>query len=827
MRIALQRLLSKPSALNLLRRIFDTPGLEFQKLSTTCRGCLASQLYLRRQATHAAVAIATAECPQQNWTGQGDSRTLDRITPDTSMLDYEARTGRKRSHRGARLMGPFGRWNEALWTPDELEFESNLDDPEGDGKRLLDLPEHHDDLKLWACLFEYRKRRYGSKGVRTFWKAMYVRSDLLPVEGQTASQFWVAFVELALGDDVVLNELCAYVQNLEAATGLQWRKLYVTIIQHLLCTDRSSEAMMWHDRLYTKFPPTYALFAQMCRYVIMRDGDLVTLQELYRKSLACKIYAKVIKALCEAQKYESAYRWHFACLEKDDIPESIKDMQPLLDFLRTYQPRRLEVIKRSFMDKNISLAAELEDGGSQTQAPSSTTHQQLPTEKVSAFNDGLGARWCATNWIALDTTFKAMHALGIDQIGPLTLQSIALREPDCQSIAYRINQLSELKISLGSSRFSRALQFLAANQQSDVLRSLLQSDQHPEEYDNLRLQEQLLLYYARTKDVGQYYKTLAILLLDKSSPKVHRLNLELMCHLHNGEHHAVMARLFEMLAQQIHVLPWITHQIIRITLRPRQPGRRPIALRKSAPDDLAQTISILSRIMRSGSFVPVLHWREIIRRLGMLGRIKELDNLLMFLVTYYGPNPAHRYPSLRLHKKFAIPPQISAAHPNHPLKILVPVLLQKAIITWSFQHALFRESGRRYPTQRVFPFTYGIAILRRLHERGVDIDSAAIRSALFDRLLVLYGSSRYISNKRINRVGRRNNTFTLEETVSRLDHVMGQKYFGDMDLRKALQQHSRWRYRRNRHVWERRLMNRPELGWYRAPRMFDYSHQVH
>jgi len=236
--------------------------------------------------------------------------------------------------------------------------------------------------------------------------------------------------------------------------------------------------------------------------------------------------------------------------------------------------------------------------------------------------------------------------------------------------------------------------------------------------------------------------------------------------------------------------------LLRRTLRPRQVGRRPMILQgdynRGKYNDLNITISILKKVMHSRSFVPPTSWREIVRRLGMLGRFNDLENLCIYLARWYGPTSSSRY---------RVPIQVPTSHPLHPLNILFSASLQKAIVEWGFIHSLKRRpshlSSRRgvviSDPHDIPNITAGITLLKQLSERGVSIDGQTVRSALFNRLVVYFGPGR--SNKAYNRHGQAWLKGKLDQVAQQIDQALGGSYFAgpDVDLRGIIASRSRSR----------------------------------
>lgn len=135
---------------------------------------------------------------------------------------------------------------------DQLEYESSFHTTEiNGGRRLVDDPARKDDFELWKNLLQYRKRRYGHKGVVEIWTGIVDRVDdiQLPVEGETADYIWKTFVEAGLAEEKLLHDIIKYTEKLWSSSEKRWNKLYQTVVGGLFTKGLPEEAVAWHRRL--------------------------------------------------------------------------------------------------------------------------------------------------------------------------------------------------------------------------------------------------------------------------------------------------------------------------------------------------------------------------------------------------------------------------------------------------------------------------------------------------------------------------------------------------------------------------------------------------
>jgi len=841
---AMQRLLSRPSSLEFLRYLVGTPvantaGKRAQRVSK------GVGTYGQRYASTATAARGLDDYDfeeQQEPASQLPTLLRDDtgriiLSIPRSALSHSTTVASKRSStyrlRGRSLTTS---WDESLFTHEQLEFESNLDAVEGEGGRvrLLDQDGHREDLRLWVCLLDYRKRVHGSQGVLTFWNAVRSRGLQLPTTGQLAERFWPEFLALGLQDRAVLEEVCNYADELLDETGERWTKLYTSIIEHFLIVGQGENALKWHDRLFKLHPPGARHFMEMCRYVARKEGDMETLRSIYLRNKHRALYSRIVPLFCQREDFKSALSWHFFFLNNGDIPAFSHLVEPLVHFLAIYdRPNAIKVTK-SLVETGVSFASsisnELQDNTKISREMMNLIHGKTFNVSVKKYNDSLGARWFATRWITLDVAINAIHALGVQEIGPLSLQAIALREPDPKSIVLRISQLRDLGISIGNTLYAQAVEHFAKNRRYDLLKSLLNSDQHPEAFENSNLQESLLDKYASTKDWTQYRRTLAIRSLTSKSPQMEESNILLRYHMTRGSRTAVMELLTDMQIAGTRVTSRSIAHIIHYTLRPRRAGHRPVVQKErwhkgteNDPNDLNLVIAILKRIMRSGSFVPVLHWREIIRQLGMARRFEDMQNLCRRLAAWYGPvDPTSIWPP----RRFRLPAQVPTSHHLHPLRMLFNTPLQKAIVEWGFIYSLqprtpsledLRRGTIPIVREHALPVvTAGITLLKELSQHGVYIDGKAVRSAIFNRLITYFGPGH--SNRRYNRHAKAQLHGKLTLVAKQIDGALGGEFFTSVDLPRILNRKATVKWKKVGRRWNKMVEARkgspsmPRLG---------------
>jgi hypothetical protein len=803
MRPALQRLLSRPSSLELLRCLVGTPeSLSIYAPAARIRQCQHRVTKLARgySSTAGAALKEDVYIPKRRHDGPEPTMEVSAnyLEPTETVL--------KKPLLSAGYYGP---WKApTIWAIDEIDFQSDLAAPQhAEQKRLIDQPEHEKDMRLFARLLDHRERRYGMEGIRMFWEAVKNRGIHLPTQdyrrskGLPAEKLWKSFLKLGFYDNRVLEEICAYADELLEKRRERWPRLYATVVEHFLIRDQGKEALVWHNRLLERHPPSATSFATLCHRTVRHRGDLEALKEIYDTNEHRNAYGSIVPMLCRQEDFRSAKEWHFKLLEKGDIPVKAEHAQALSRFLAIYDRRNAVRVTQSLVDAGapFEVTNSLKENVKISREMMNLIHGETFNIPVKDYNDEYGARWFATAWVPLDLTMHSVHALGIQEIGPLSLQALCLRnepgggEPGPDTILRRIEQLESIGISIGNSVFSRAVKHFAQNRKFNHLMGLLKSDQHPDALEDWKSLEDLLAHFARIRDWDQYRRILAIRTFTSKVPAIEAQNVWLRTHITNEDVPAVLDTLSQMQVNGTIVKTSTIAYILRAMLEPRRRGRKIIPGWRN----LYMVSTILKGIMDAGSLVPAAYWREIIRRFGMMRPNNELRDLCIFLASRYGSTNKYM-PAIIGTQRAAphrVPSQVDPSHPLHPLKILFPPTLQKSIIAWGFIHAL-EKAAETAPTvmtrrnvARLSPkdhingqVTAGISLLKELRQLGVHIDWKAIKKAIFDRLIVYYGPGR--SSRLYNRVAWR---YVPEfGTMIRLiDDAMGRRTFdGDLNTLK-------------------------------------------
>lgn len=826
MRPALQRLLSRPSSLDLLQCLVEAPSLT----NPTAYSRRKSPSLRRQQASFysqsSEVKVRNAAPAATLDSNEARSKT-PKSTIEEAHTSYTCEQNgkfhgdpspdRSKNQNGSDKL-PF---SEAKRVPEPavLDLRSIIDELKGvqlkataSGEPYKDKAHHESMKRLWGSL-EYRLIRSDRKTAAEIWRYICSGGLELPVtgasptgKGSLADNLWVPLLELGFKESETLKSICHYANELFDVSGKRWSKLYFYVVQHMLLNQRGSEAVYWHDILSRRHHPGPATFQRLMRNVIIsKKGDLGALKEIYIRNSCRTTYSKVIPPLLESQEFYKAFDWHMFLQCHGDLPLNADIVEPLIQYFSIFDPNTAKGISSGLTISGSPLAPILAKRMNENTCSSHDVMKIVSGEaprgmEKKLHNDKWGARWFATKWVTLDIAINTAHALKVNTIGPLSLQSIALREPRATDIARRINQLQQRGMSIGQSAYSKALVSFAKRGQDDLLQTLLESDQHPESFEDLTLQENLLIAHAQAGNWLQHQLVLAVQLASAIDPVMEEYNIQLRRYATRRDQTAIVKILEVMRMKRIAVEVVTIRVILRTILRPRTPGHRPDEFAPGyVKQDIDLAISILKNVMEYNSFVPAAAWQEVTRRLGMMGRINDLHSLYLWLVDRYGPDTNGHTRMLSISSKLlAQRPQLSTMHPLHPLRLLFPDVRQRSIVEWGFIRGLMSYAAsvdvnpglitmttpEQHKAQALKQMTQGIRFLRELQKRGVYIKESSVRRAVYVRLVILYGPGK--SSRLHNRAVRSYNPLTFNEAVRGVEEVWGNPLWRSIESLKGM-----------------------------------------
>lgn len=775
---ALDRLLARPSALRALRIIVDRP-----ELPTTCilsYNCCARPLSKHRNVSTSTITTAV---------GEEDADSTQ-------------------NHRPPRIrqvrMGP----RSSRWT--YLGTQSNVSGSLGEFPLEIDIPENRLKYSLWVELLQFRERIYRGRGIAEIWKGMRVRGIDLPTSGTEAHILWGTFIK----NGHIVEDVISYAVNLYQRTRNVHGTLYEKIMAYWLVKDVSL-AYRYHLILVQQLPLQSGSLRRLALAATHHPASLAIFRKIYVASQERNIYDHIVPVLCDQGKHRDALDWHSLLIRRNDWPSSAVASHPMVrkfslwDQIYASSQASTCIKRRESSDQRSKLVeVEQQEPNKQSDKFSRQMMSELLGEahsiKPKEFDDAFCARLFATKAFQPKVVIRGLGMFGVETIGPLALREMCLRCP-LDQMPQILKELKEAGISVGKSIFSKAVEKFTRENRLEIVHSLLESDQHPDVFENAELQKELLVYFISKEDWKQVHRTLAILTIYHHDPVTESWNLLLRTHAEHLSYSHVSRVIEDMRLNGIYVTSDSLRSLHSNVLRLRRSSKRPVSHQRYQSDDLRFLTKIWLGILECDGHIPPWRWAEILRRFGITGRLRELRRLVLWLLAWYSPRTTALTRS-RFSAKLSLPTvgtwalhkypdRVPGSHPRHPLRQLFPPSLQSALIEWGFKAAFapwvpreksvldpIRPSMRRRRRQSPFEspmehihWTYGIQLLAHLRGAGVLVQTATVRKAVRHRLTILYGLR--TSNKIENRIAKERNHYSFEDMITEAERVWGGRLF--------------------------------------------------
>ncbi|KAI8938310.1 hypothetical protein NX059_005962 [Plenodomus lindquistii] len=672
------------------------------------------------------------------------------------------------------------------------------------------LPHGKGDDAAWAKALAQVERLNGLQGVETLWYECQLRGYRLPTNTTPDAEYlWSTFSKHPRLVDHVID----HAEELLKATNTTYPRLYHVVMGYWL-PRKPKAALELHHRMLVTLKLRELPLQDLVRasHAVSDPKVYAALLDIYRTSNERGLYDAVVPVLIEKGHTVMARRWHSLCTFRTDLPSEAVMAHPVV---------------RVFMVEASALAnTEPKFGAGRTAGSMEKAHmehrkynQELMRRLLGRdtapvrFEDSFCARMFATRTFPPSSIIQGLALAGINEIGPQAVLAMAARTQPMEELPQRFAELREAGIALQGCVFSLALEKFAMEHKWQLVRSMIESDQHPDVFGDAEVQRKLLHYYLDQEDNVQVQRTLAVLTLFHSDSSTESWNLLLQVKIERSGPRHVVGILEEM---RLHGI-LVTHEsilAIKKLLRKRQRGRKPVASNHYRFDELRFVTRVYLRIMESGTgIISPNMWREIIKRFGLLGRFRELQRLLYRLICWYAPrskvqfehlpkspflDSAHAklraaYPAQFLYFNFP-PSHTQAKTLKHPIRQLLPGPLQQGLIAWGFRAGLlpnatweqslfnsklskkhYRKGLIRGHALTRLDWSVGLRLIVHLRDLGVHVHRHTVLKALQSRFTILFGPGR--SRRVQNRIIELANSKSYASYVREVNEIWGDALF--------------------------------------------------
>ncbi|KAL2875512.1 hypothetical protein SGCOL_009281 [Colletotrichum sp. CLE4] len=702
-----------------------------------------------------------------------------------------------------------------LPTQRELDFNTKIDSdgdiwlPDKSDVELGEIPENEDDFSPWLNLLIAAREKHGRGGVLAVWEAVQRRRSWRDLTSEEAKSFWSIILETVVHDEGKLKGVALFAECLRHDNSAQWPSLYLTTVSHCLRKGQYRRALQWHMRLMPNFDPGQEAFGTLLRqFAVTTEPDMQqTLQALYLTAIHRGFYNEIIPLLYESGLSQLCAGWRHAFIRHDDLPPPNAESQPYLRFLARYYPTTaLELEEQVVIGLNSKAYWDAQDDS--LWEAINDTHGDESGPPGRQHSDKLGARWFASSWVPLDFAIHAVHALGVHHIGPLSLQSIALREPTAKGVMARIEQLRTVNIGIGHSAYAWVLKRFAENNDEELLEELLHTDIHPDVFD-----DPAMLASIRDKafDEGDW-KTHRLLLavqpamvedsVDSTS------NILLHHFIDEGRFKQALALLDEMRTMDIEVHASTIQHISASLLDPLPWNPKTTAHNQEA---FSTAIAFLTRLTLLQKPLHSRYWQKILFGLGKFGRFGVLEEISLGILDTYqrlcisnaGLLPVHPLdaPPLGVEssaRNVLVPTDLPISHEQHPIRrIFDNPALHAAIVRWGFKaggsqclDSAKDVSSDSKTTGGGFSLARGVRLLAVLNDRGIPFRTSVVQEEVVKCLARMYLS-------RVNSAPRMNADLPpLKSTLELFNKAAGRRLLPDVAELQDLMTEARGKQRR-------------------------------
>ncbi|KAG9186268.1 hypothetical protein G6011_02824 [Alternaria panax] len=811
---ALDRLLASPPALRLVRSLVNAP--EFPAACAVATNCCSSAA---AAAAHRNYSHRPKAQSKLQWRRMADARNEAAI----------------RDQVRAAL--------ESDDTNDSLVPTVDIFDND-----VIRVAQRDDDPRQLAVVLASEERLHGAKGVRNVWRNIRHRGYRLPTDDTPDAGFlWGTFVK----NPLLTGKVIEHAEELLHETGKTYPHLYHLVMSHWL-PRRAQTALRYHYALQRNLKLQRLPLRQLARLgrSTLKHAAYEAFREIYEHSNERDLYDEVVPVFIEKGDITAARQWHALCTLRNDMPSESVASHPVVQ-LFTVEASAGDVYfetkgakkkwKRDPARYNEHLLRRLEGSDA---AP-------------VRFEDSFVARMFATRTFPAASIIQGLSMVGVNEIGPQAVLTMALQTQPIEELPKRFEELRSAGIALQGCVFSLALEKFAMEQKWQLVRSMLESDQHPDVFGDVEVQRKLLGYYLDNNDYAQVQRTLAILTLFHNDSSQESWNLLLRAYIKRSGPKHVMEVLQDMRARGV-MLTAESIMAIRSLLRRRRPGHKPIGDRF---DDLRFVARVFVMILENGlGVVSPLQWREIIRRYGMVGRFRELRRVLIWLLCWYAPRSSHQFNHLpkspflepatamlrAAHPErghwFHFPAMVTQINASHPVRLLFPPSFQQGLIIWGFRagvlpnapleqsmlgSALAKKHYRRQLLQRGIlrrlEWSIGLRTVVLLRNLGVFVHYHTVLKALQMQFVNMFGHSQ--SKRKENRMMERTNKLPYARYVHEVNKIWGSPLLREPQLfSKGMVHDHMWHPRMRRNTKRRASIS---LGEILGPNWMDRNKEGH
>lgn len=665
----------------------------------------------------------------------------------------------------------------------EVRYQADVDSDQKVGNLLVDTPEHVHNMALWAEILNNRQRLHGMKGVKAVWNGMRRRNVDLAVDGEAADILWRAFIHATISapekdftsqpeERLTTAEVYEYAHDLMNRTGRRHAMFYKILIGHWL-RIKPRIAFKWHEKLVESGLASSNSFIDVVDDLVSvaapRNAFTWFFKPIYMLLDRRDLYNTLMSSALQHELTKPVQlKYHILLKSCGDLPRGPLSQDPRIVRLFERTHNDAERGKRAESDKVVKTYT-----GVNRQLMNSIVGE-VHDIKPKEFSDEFCARMFATRAFSVSWVIKGLAMFGMDTLGPLAAIEMAARTGTPKDFQDALKHLETVGIKINNAVFCHLAVKVAEADNVDLWQALLESDQHPEAYDDRRTQSQLLALYFEQQKWIQVHLSLLAASLSGAHASMQAWNRVLQHYMLSHDYPATASTLQSMQSQDI-TLTSYTMDVLYLSILPRRDvSKRP---QKGHGPRYFEPTSFVAKAYiyaaEQGKFARPHQWIEVLKRLGMNHRWEHFERVVTALLLHPTPSaeddPWPEDDDLRTER----------------LRTIFTSNMRKAIFIWGFRSASIRDQlcGPMYEPDEtaashdttsikrrsVERWAQGLPLLQRLRDSGFDFPIEDVQVVFVQRMWILFGPG--YSTRAINHEARRNNRSSLAHYINHANEV--------------------------------------------------------
>jgi len=677
---------------------------------------------------------------------------------------------------------------------------------------LIDKPENYANLEAWCRILQHRERIDGFHGVVDVWTGMRDRGIDLPVDGNLADTFWTILIHAAVKSKIkashkkLLEEVIRHAEHLRASGLGHYRRLHTVLVGRFLRKPpyiskrgdnlfNEGHEYTWHRRIHDAGFCDANSLADLTMDVVKSSSPNTAFarwRRMYHESESRDLYDACMPTVLShaADNVQLIASWHKLFVSSGDMPgpelastRAVQYLSTTLDSggergvpVHAYlDPEELRQITRVDWDAAVHSVSPL-----LSRASMNGLVGEVHGIKPKAISDQFCARMFATKTFSLETIIRGLALLGTEALGPMALRELAIRAASPEVLKEKLADIRDAGMFVSPSVYGHILNKVVADKQQALFQTLLDSDQHPESYEDQHTQEILLGNFLQAEQWSLAYLTL-IGLSHMGNLRSDRAWNRLLQHYIKAGNHLEIVRIYShMFSENLAMSSRTLNFLGKYLLPTRSPSKRPMVASNSPMGhykSLNLVVNAHIYAASSGQYVSPERWIELLKRYGMSGDMVGITHLAPWLAHHYD-----RKATINYRGQYKIYRRTDAIRP----KVLNPIML-RAFVIWGFRSAGMRDKLRPWTrdpgitadsTFHTELWARGLDLLLQLKQLGVKVETEDIRRAMIEVLWPLFGPG--CSKRPSNMAIMQRNHLTLAHYVEHANMVWGEPIFDDL-----------------------------------------------